>query len=271
MGFAAQASDLSKEDEAWLRQAIQRCQSPKVGEKQVYNQDFSWGMSLDDMKAKFQEIYHSGKRLKARAYYNKATGKFVLPKDMSGGIKEVSLSPKFIKSVRRHIEEALKHDYADYVMFPDMGHSHFLLPRDYYDKELANIPVSEMNILYEKMMASPQTKILYHTAEQLKVTDENDKLLPDRYLQWRFFTRNLVGDNRGEGNMKIYKALDSGANTIGEKEAHGDRWWGGGFNMSASVDGCFPYEQGGKTYYFDISLEDLPSDPEKGSGGDYFM
>ena len=269
MGLPAQAAIPGNGDEAWLREAAQRCQPAKVEEKFVYTNDFSWGMSLDDMKTKFQEIYHSGKRLKARAYFDQETGLFVLPKHETSETKKVRLTAQFLSSVKKHIESALKHGYADFVFFPDMGHSHLLLPVDFYEREIKNRPVKEQHLSYEAMFASNEIQILYHTAEQLKVLDTDNNLLADKYLQWRFFTRNLVGDNKAEANMKIYKALDTSANTTAESHAHGDKWWGGGFNISSSAEGCFAYEKGGKTFYFDISLEDLPWDSSRSQPGDF--
>lgn len=268
-GKPAQAATSKRGDDAWLREAIQRCLPAKAEEKFVYTNDFSWGMSMDDMKTKFQEIYHSGKRLKARAYYDTENNYFVLPKGELSETKKVRLTPRFLKSLKLHVENALKANYADYVFFPDMGHSHLLLPQAFYDREVKDRPTKDQHLTYEAMFASPEVKILYHTAEQLKVLNEDNRLLGDKYLQWRYFTRNLVGDNKGEGKMQIYKALDTPANTAGESHAHGDKWWGGGFSISSSSDGCFAYEKDGKTLYFDISLEDLPWDSSRSQPGDF--
>lgn len=223
-GLSASGATGNRVDDEWLREAMRRCSVPKADEKVLYSTEFKWGMSMQDMKDKFADVYASGKRLKARAYFDEPSGRFILPHSTSTSTQKVRLTSQFLKSVKLHVEEALKNHYIDYVMFPDMGHSHLLLPKSFYDREVRPRPVSEMHLAYEAMLASPAVKILYHTAEQLKVIDENKELLPDRHLQWRFYTRNLVGDNRGEGQMEIFRALNTGANTAGEEHAHGAHW-----------------------------------------------
>jgi hypothetical protein len=99
--------------------------------------------------------------------------------------------------------------------------------------------------------------LLYHTAEQLQTLDENNELLNDRHLRWRFFTRNLVGDNAHLARLDLLHEPTHPSNT--SRKMPGHRYWGSGFNISANKDGCFPYVFDGVTYWFDISLSDPPS------------
>ena len=76
---------------------------------------------------------------------------------------------------------------------------------------------------------------------------------------WRYFTRNPVGDNHGEGRLTLIRDLSSPMNTARDLEGH--HYYGAGFNISANAKGCFPYEHQGVIRYFDLSLFDLPLDP----------
>lgn len=231
----------------------------------VYSNDFSWGMSLDQIRKKSTEIYESGKRLKERAFHNGAD--VVFPYEFMGEKQFVKLSPRFIKSVSKHIEVGLERGYIDAVIFPDMGHSHFFIPKKYYNDVLEKFPNEERVKRYEAMINYPDLKILYHTAEQLTMVDENKLPLVDRETQWRFYTRNMVGDNQALGRVELLHNLDSSHNTAHDYDDD-HRYWGAGFNVTASKEGCFSYEFKGKKFYFDLSLKDLESSLPY-SGDDY--
>ncbi|MBK26362.1 MAG: hypothetical protein CME70_20350 [Halobacteriovorax sp.] len=239
---------------------VEHCSKEAVG-PYVYSNDFSWGMSLNQIKEKSTEIYNSGKRLRNRAFFD---GKnVVMPLSVSGGDALVKLSPRFLESVQKHIEVGYKRGYIDAVIFPDMGHSHFFIPKKYYEEVLAPMPNSKRGEKYELMINHPELKILYHTAEQLTMLDENKKPLPDRMLQWRFYTRNLVGDNKALGRVELLHETDSSHNT-GRDYDDNHRYWGHGFNLSASKEGCFSFTKNGKTFYFDLSFDDLTSSSTDG-------
>lgn len=247
---------------------LKRCQADLPGEIPVYSSDFKWGMTLAEIKDKANEMYKSEKRLAKRAYYDESIKSFVFPGESSRG-GNVRIPDQFIKTISKHVEKAYERQYVDALIFPDMGHSHFLIPNDYYKKELEPLPVSQFNLLYEKIMQNPSVKVVYHTAEQLSVMDENKKLLEDKKLQWRYFTRNLVGHNTAEPDLEIVNATaNSPANTVSQIDFKNYNWWGGGFNIHASKNGCFSFKKDGKIFYYDLSLEDLAPAPggEWGSG-----
>lgn len=234
------------------------CGPPNQNEEFLYSEDFHWNMTMEEIETKFTSIYSSQRRLKGRAYWDNQMGSYILPLDHGGEIQKVKIGETFISSVSRHIEKALQLSLAKAVIFPDMGHSHLLIPEDYFNREILPLPNSQTDLAYEKMLNSEKTKFLYHTAEQLKMKDAEQSLLSDRFLQWRFYTRNLVGDNFNQGLLDIHSALDSKGNTANERHFPHFRWWGAGFNLSASQNGCFAYQSGDQTFYYDISLEDLP-------------
>ncbi|MAV89801.1 MAG: hypothetical protein CL676_00155 [Bdellovibrionaceae bacterium] len=243
----------------------ERCSKPTAEEPAVYSSDFHWSFTPKEMALKFTEIYESGKRLPERVYYDAQEKAFVFPnKTYKGELKIIRVTPEFLKSVTRHVETALEKGYAEQVFFPDMGHSHLYIPQGIWDAEFSDVPMDQKDKLYEKMFAEPTLLTLYHTAEQLGTTDENKQILPDEHLKFRHLNRNPVGDNLGNGIVRMPTLLEDPANTV--RELPGFKRWSGGYNISASKDGCFAYSHKGKVMYFDLSLEDLKSAP---GGSDY--
>ncbi len=232
-----------------------RCAPPAEDEEPVYLSDFEWGYSLERMATRFDEIYASGKRLDGRSFYDEASDAFVFPQIESWGGQAV-MPRRVVENVRMHIEKALARGYADFIFFPDMGHSHYFIPMDTYQSVYAPYSVSEHTTMLERLLDDPELKVLYHTAEQLQQLDEDKNLLPDRHLQWRFFTRNVVGDNDWNGRIDLLHEPESAANTSHDLEGH--YYYGAGFYISAVAEGCFPYVHEGKVYYFDISFTDMP-------------
>ena len=223
----------------------------EISSDYVYSEDFSWGMSLSEIKEKEELIYLSGKRLKERAYTR--DGKIFFPVDG----EEAEISFHFIEGLVKQVENAFEQKYVDALIFPDMGHSHFFIPMDIYNKDIK--PIKDRKLRYEKIYSMPELKILYHTAEQLKMVDDDKMLINDEELIWRYNTRNIVGDLNGSP-LEVIVNKKSAFNTAHDYGADGEyRYWGAGFNISGSKDGCFSYTRNGNIFYFDISLKDLES------------
>ena len=216
-------------------------------------------VSPEAMAKRFVEIYASEKRLAERAWFDPARGSFVLPQLASWG-GEVVLPNRLIENVRRHIEKALARGYAEFVFFPDMGHTHLFVPQEHWEAEYAGTPVEALSAMYSALFADPELKVLYHTAEQLKMVDEDDQLLDSRHLRWRFFTRNPVGDNAYLSRLDLLHDPSHQANTARELDGH--HYHGAGFNISANESGCFPYVHDGVLMWFDVSLSDPPANPD---------
>ncbi len=229
------------------------CAKPQGDEVIVHRSDFQWNQELSEIKERAERLYKEGKRLDRRAYLRE-DGKVVIPHSVpSNGEQEIELTERFLQSIRLHIEKGLELRYVDSITFSDMGHSHFFIPQDFFNQEIAPLPVSQQHIAYQKMLAHEGLKILYHTAEQLKMLEEDRSLVKDRHIQWRYFTRNLVGDNQAQGNMELIHQEDHSYNTARDYKT-GYRYWGAGFYLTANKDGCFPFKHKGETYYFDINL-----------------
>ena len=236
------------------------CTRSKESDPVVFENDFVRNITLDEMRVAFQTLYRSPKRLQHRAYYDPKSKLYVMEHQVSGGAwKRVFLQPRFVRSIIRHVEIALERRYADFVFIQDMGHAHFYYPEEDYNRVTA-FPVHEMDRTYQLLVDHPDLKVLYHTAEQLKVTSEprGAELLLDRDLQWRYYTRNVLGGTQGGNDVApLFAWANAKANTLQELPGHAE--WNAGFNISASHHGCFPYQHNGQTYYFDLSLYDLPS------------
>jgi hypothetical protein len=239
-------SEAEKSMIEWGNEAALRC--APTDHPLIYQSDFRWGMSLLEVAASFAEIYLSPKRLQKRFH----TQNGQIYGEVAQGDEFALIPTHFVYSIKKHIETALERQYAEYVIFPDMGHNHFFVDQAEYDAFDGETFADRM----EALIGSPKTKILYHTLEQVAALDENQRLVDDQWLQWRHYTRNIVGDNQGLGQIEIYKNLDSKANTVGTAP-EGFRYWGAGVNISANQQGCFSYEHKGQTYYFDASFHDL--------------
>ena len=226
-------------------------------ELQIQQDEFHWYYTLAEMDTKFIDIYNSGKRLADRARWNANLNHYELFLHTTRSRQPVPVSNQFINTVRNHIERALSLRYADYIFYPDMGHAHLLIPIRFYEDTIKNISVDKQHEVYNKVLAHPDTKFLYHTAEQLNMLDESNELLQDRYTRWRYFTRNLVAANHPSGHIDIHHNLDSIGNTVCQAPV-GYYLWSAGIYISASKYGCFPYRDERSTRYFDISLTDFP-------------
>ncbi|MBI4677754.1 MAG: hypothetical protein HY748_09235 [Elusimicrobia bacterium] len=248
-----------------VEEVSRRCKPASQGEPRIFSSDFSWNMTLPAMKARFEEMYRSPKRLGHRAYWDKETKTLRLPYMKERG-ETVELPFGFVQSVARHVEVAFEKDLIDAVFFPDMGHSHFLIPDAAWKEKYEPYPVEKMGEMYTEMMKDPRIEVFYHTAEQLKTREKDGSLVDDERTKHRHRTRNISGLNESWADLRILQNPSSTANTV--SEVPGFYWWGAGFNVSAQKDGCFEYRRAGKTYYFDLSLFDLESDPAK-PGSDY--
>jgi hypothetical protein len=241
----------------------QRCTPPDADEPVIYGNDFAWGYLPEEMARRFEEMYTSEQRLDGRAWYDTEADAFIVRGESTWG-GDIRLSQRLIENVRRHIEHALDRGYARYVFFPDMGHNHFFVPEAHWADRYDAFAVSDFNELYAELFEDEELLVLYHTAEQLQMLDGDNNVLSDREVAWRYFTRNIVGDNAFADRLDIHHDLDELANTVRTYPGH--HYFGAGFNVSANVNGCFPYVAGGDLLWFDLSLSDLPYNSE---GGDF--
>lgn len=229
----------------------------------VYTSDFRWGYSLTELLDRGEWIYNSLKRLPQRAYFAQEAGEWKLPyiEDRGG---DVRMPIAFFRNVRTHIEQSLKHGYADEVFYSDLGHSHFLIPNAVWHSMVKGLDQRGAKLLVEDMLAEPELRILYHSSEQLAMRDADGNLGNDPRIIHRYHARNIVGDNKGGETLDLYENPESLSNTLSKLDGYA---WHSGFGISASRDGCFAFrDRDGTTKYFDISL----FDPEPGPDVDVY-
>jgi hypothetical protein len=241
-----------------LPEIAKRCRPNSGSEQFLYSSDFKWGYGLREMIEKFATIYRSPKRLPQRAFWdtNQKTLKLPFSGDRGG---DIPITTDFVQTVTRHIERAFELGYVDGVFFPDMGHSHLLIPDQLMKEKYDAYPVDQMSALYRDLFQDPSIEILYHTAEQLTTLDSDGQVLQDPKVRWRHQTRNIVGRNHPKTDLQVLQNPESKANTVGS--VPGYYWWGAGFNLSANKNGCFEYRAKGKVYYYDLIMYDLTMDP----------
>ncbi len=239
---------------------VENCSKESSSDYFIYQSDFKWGFDLPEMLSVFEKMYASNKRLQNRAYLAQKSGQLVLPHSPQQG-GDVKVPSSFPQNVAYHIESGFKQNVIDAVFFPDMGHSHFFIPTSKWnhDPKYVEALKGTNREIYELFFADQDLKVLYHTAEQLKMLNEDDQVLPDARIQHRLKTRNLVGYNNGSKEIFFLQNPGHVANTAGELPEH--FYWGAGFNLSANENGCFYYTKNGKKFNFDISLYDLNYDP----------
>lgn len=236
----------------FVSEAKRRCSPATEGEPVFLGSDFRFGTAQEEMLTLADALYESGKRLHGRAFYSPHHDEFQL-KLTDGSV--VNLPARIAFSIKRHIEEALRLEYVQVITFTDMGHSHFYVPSEAWEQRVGSIQGTRADT-YASLFAEPGLKILYHTAEQLKMTAENGRLLDSEHLKWRYFTRNLLGDLQSRGQLEIHKHLERGFNTV--QDVEGYRKYSAAFYLNATKNGCFAYEHKGQKFYFDLSLEPLP-------------
>ena len=219
--------------------------------------------SEDEVLKKSKEIYNSERRLKTRAYYDESQDRFYLSWIFDGKPKEIYLPHRFILSVQGHIERALEGYYVDGIMRSDMGHGHFLMPNEKYNRVYSQMTAYRK---LERYLDDPDIRIVYHTAEQFQMAEHLDNgtylVSKDHYLRWRYYTRNLVGDNVPGRSLEIFLVKDPFSYNSIYKDDVPEYYWRYGFSLSANKASCFPFKHKGKTYYFDLSFNSLTIDPE---------
>ncbi len=229
-----------------------RCSFPDPDEPVLTQSHFAWRQTIEEMGARYEEHYNAPYRMKDRAYWDPDKQEFVLLYQD----KLVTLSRRIIVNTTMHIEKSLALKYVDYIYFSDMGHNHFFIPWDRWDNVYSQIPIAERDTFYNTLFDDPELRILYHTAEQLDMLDENNQVYSDRHIQWRYYTRNIVGDNKYHGVVDIIHNFSRAMNTAHDLEGH--RYYGAGFYFGAHKDGCFPFVHEGREYYYDITFSYFP-------------
>lgn len=197
--------------------------------------------SLAELERHFLTQYHNSPRLKFRAFWANNTYRASL------GAGEFALPPAFLTTTTRHLEIALERGYANFVFYSDLGHGHLLLP----EKELAALPRNPSEA-FEIALRSKNLKVLYHTAELVKLREGvSGPLTTDPWLAWRYHSRNFVADNVSGENLAVLFAPPPAFNTVRDLPGYREL---GTFYVSGNESGCFSFTQGGRQLRFDLSF-----------------
>ena len=234
--------------ETYKQIAIQKNLEKNYHRKEyIYQEDYTWDYTFEEVGKLYQEIYESGKQLPNPVYYNSYTSNFIMPINDS---HELPVSWDFIYAVICHVEQALENKMADFIFLPDMGHGHFFLPENHH--LFLNNNLSDENV-FSAILNSKEVKILYHTAEMfLFFGTEKDFLKLSPHEQFRNKTRNLLGSFHICDTMISYIPYPFGSpvvNSIGSDYRRISQ----DIDISANRNGAFPFTFKGKFYFFDIS------------------
>ena len=215
-------------------------------EKLIYEDDFklTW-YDFSELADEFERLYPLGKRLPSHATYDPEKDQFFLYYKS----EPVAITSDFIASVTRHIEMAMETGFASFVFYLDMGHAHFYFPGSHWRKHYMDVPLSVAK--YEKMLADPKLKLLYHLSERLRFLDEGTRLVENGNLLFKHRNRNFVVRNN---TSEFYETPvePEPYNTVRTLPGHMGCCW---FTVHASRESCFPYrDKDGSLRYFDISL-----------------
>lgn len=207
------------------------CNFPQTNEPKTKLADWKIYPNIESAEQDFKDLYFDGRRLPERTYWERG---YKLPM----GDYNIDLPIDIVRAISKHIEEALEKKYAEFVYYPDMGHVHILIPDDSH----VNKPLERKDI-----------KFLYHTGELFQFMEGSivdGQLVEDEWMQWRYYSRNFVGEMDVTKNLSVLFAEGATYNTVRELPGYKQVMT---LYMSSSQQGCFPYQLEGQKLYFDIS------------------
>lgn len=211
--------------------AVRDCPRPGANEPALNKGEFTLIESLAEAASIEETIYTGGRRLANRAYLE--NGRYRLP-DWG----EVPLPEAVIAAVVSHVEQALAAGYADHVVYSDMGHVHVYAPS----------PGGGWSVDIERS----DLKFVYHTAEMIRLREGDwfkGELVPDPYLRWRYYSRNLLGVLDPEKGLTILFEKKGAYNTVRGLPSHREITT---LYFSASEQGCFAFRTPAGLRYLDI-------------------
>lgn len=198
----------------------QNCSSPSLDEEVTLKSDWNVVKSRKEMGQNFDHLYESGKRLPSRAYWDSQKKSVMIPYQK----KIVPLPDSIIQTISDHLRQALRLGYADFLYYPDLGHTHIFVPnQDAWGDWLKN----------------KNLKFVYHSAELLKMKKGSalkGPLRNEEWVRWRYYTRNLMGSFDPGGSLQVLFASKQSYNTVHQIEGHSPVTT---LYFSASRKGCF--------------------------------
>lgn len=209
------------------------CNKPSVSEAVIKRSEFPWNQSLEEISNLSKAIYRSGRRLPNRAYVSK--GGIVLPfnkaKKWGLDFEKVSVPHSFITMLKKHFKEMRAKKIGNEIIYSDLGHGHIFVSEQDIKFLKDKLIDSDHLSYYEFILKSENTKILYHTAEQLRPPENEEE-------RHREENRTIIGSASGDVEVVSFR-----------KHLRGHS---GGLNIyfSASYKGCFNLDE----TRFDVSF-----------------
>jgi len=228
----------------------QFCQVP-LSTENFYSRQYGLPITaLEQLQEKFQQSYSQAGRLKGRAFWDEKKNSFYFT--LSNNTR-VAIPTLFLNNLQSHINIALKRGYADYIYYKDMGHAHLLLPTKIINKLKENKTSNEK--ILTKALSSPELKFLYHTGELIQFKEGSlisGKLLDDDWMRWRYFSRNIIADNKTGQDLQIHYAKGKPYNTVRALEGYQQV---SKIYFTGNEKGCFTFKQQGELRRFDATLQ----------------
>ena len=130
-----------------------------------------------------------------------------LSEDSSPEICGSEMNQKIVSAVASHIEQALELGHADFIYYPDMGHTHLFVP---------------VNSTVEDPLKDPKLLFLYHTGELILYKSGSilsGELKEDPWIKSRYAKRNIIGTLDPKEKIKMVSS-DSTFNTVRKIEGY---------------------------------------------------
>lgn len=192
----------------------------------------------------FNELYTSERRLKNRVYWDEGLRSYRIPS--RDGSDTLNVPIEFIENLRLHLKTSLQRGYAEFLLYPDLGHFHLLIPD-------SSRVLPHFSPGWEEALSNSNALMLFHTGEMIrfkKGSSGTGELVEDPWLQWRYYTRNFWGRNNGSPELPVVFARDQSYNTVRRLEGYREA---GVFLVSGNQSGCFAVELGTRSIFFDLA------------------
>lgn len=207
--------------------------------------------TLEELDALFDAHLSEGRRLERRGAFR--DGRYVVGEYSYRGLEleqdhELVLPPRFLEAVAAHLERAFELGWARHPFFPDMGHGHFLVTKE-FEETLSALELTAQERM-QRRLDWPDLKILYHAAEHMTPRDD-PRDVPAETGRLRA-ARNIVGSIADPESIEFVPDNGDGWNT-----SHGafGRTHGWIFYVTAGRRGCAPLKWGNQTLYLDFAFE----------------
>jgi len=152
--------------------------------------------SEEEIKEEYEHEYFHGQRRINRI--EKEDDKYIGICPYANG--KVEVPKEFIDNVIKHLEQAKKEGYFDYIFYSDLSHCHHGLPKEHFEKEYEGLTPLEIR---KKSFEDDKLMVLYHSRELLERS--NIKIKKRNFLGY-FDGRNinLIHPKKGNKDNTVF-------------------------------------------------------------------